>query len=392
MTPTSAPELETTAVALSIGRTDEWSEPRTPHEPVGTVVGIVLAGTYQSADSIFSGRVPRPLVPVAQIPVVAHVLRWLRDGAVTRATICSNSGSRAVSISLGDGASMSMQLDYIEDPTPRGPAGCARDAAIGSAAETFIVVDATVIPDLDLHALLLEHQRSRAAVTAVVHYASRGGRNDAHVATPTGIYIFSRRAFDAVSAFGFQDIKEHLLPALRRRQERVVAYSSPNFCPRVLNAETYLAVNHWMIERIPTNAADFERWGRFTVSGETMAHPSVHVHPTAQIIGPVVLGPGVTIAANAVIVGPTSLGDETKVAEGAIVSRSVVWHGSHIGERAFVDSSVVGHNITIAADVALHGEIRMQRAKSRSFHMRLMAEVPPLRSAPAGSVVDLALP
>ena len=38
--------------------------------PSSHVVGIVLAGTYHSADSAFQGSLPRPLLPVAQIPVI----------------------------------------------------------------------------------------------------------------------------------------------------------------------------------------------------------------------------------------------------------------------------------------------------------------------------------
>src|SRR3954466_345016 len=112
--------------------------------PASHVVGIVLAGSYHSADSAFQGSLPRPLLPVAQIPVIGYVLRWLRDANVTRATICANSGSRAIQGCVADGANLSMQIDYMEDPSPRGPAGCASDAAKNHGADTFIVVDGTV--------------------------------------------------------------------------------------------------------------------------------------------------------------------------------------------------------------------------------------------------------
>ena len=62
---------------------------------------------------------------------------------------------------MADGTSLSMQLDYLEDATPRGPAGCASDAAMNHTAETFIVVDGTVIPDFDLSLLLGRASRQR---------------------------------------------------------------------------------------------------------------------------------------------------------------------------------------------------------------------------------------
>jgi len=358
--------------------------------PPAEVGAIVLAGSYHSTEGTFSGSLPRPLVPVAQIPVIGYVLRWLRDAGVDRAIICSNRGSGAIRTSVGDGSSLTMALEYAEDATPRGPAGCARDAALRQSADTFLIVDATIIPDFDLHGLLEAHRTSGAAVTAVVHHARSGA--DARLATPAGIYAFSKRAFDFVAAHGFQDIKEHLLPALRQRRERVMAYSSPQFCPRVLNADTYLAVNHWMIERIPAQPELFERWGPFTVSGELAMHDTVHIHPTARIVGPAILGAGVSIGAGALVVGPTSLGPGTRIAADALVSRSILWNECGVGERAFVDASIVGDGVVVASDSAVHGEVRMNRVKTSTRRWRLVPEVPPLRSAPAQSVADLAIP
>lgn len=363
--------------------------------PASHVVGIVLAGSYHSADSAFQGSLPRPLLPVAQIPVIGYVLRWLRDANVTRVTICSNSGSRAIQSCVADGTNLSMQLDYLEDATPRGPAGCASDAAKNHTADTFIVVDGTVIPDFDLSLLLAAHRASGAALTAVVHDSTGGpdgAANGGRSVSPAGIYAFSRGAFDALSQPGFQDIKEHLIPALRRQRQRVAAFHAPQFCPRVLNAETYLAVNHWTIERIPTHPAIFERWGPFAVNGELAAHATANVHSTARLVGPVILGEGVTIGPNAVIVGPTSLGPRTQVAAGALVSRSVVWSAGDVGEGAFIDASVIGDNFAIPAHSAVQGEVKMNRLKSDGRRWRLAAARPALQPAPAGPVAGLAFP
>lgn len=365
---------------------------RAPIEaPASDTVGIVLAGSYHSADSAFQGSLPRPLLPVAQIPVIGYVLRWLRDANVTRVTVCANSGSRAIQSCVADGANLSMQLDYLEDATPRGPAGCASDAAKHHTADTFIVVDGTVIPDFDLCLLLAAHRASGAALTAVVHNSAPSNGIGGRSLSPAGIYAFSRGAFDALSQPGFQDIKEHLIPALRRQHKRVAAFQSPQFCPRVLNAETYLAVNHWTIERIPTHPEIFERWGPFAVTGEVASHATANIHSTARIVGPVILGEGVSVGANAVIVGPTSLGPRTQVAAGALVSRSVMWSAGEVGEGAFIDASVIGNGFVIPAHSAIQGEVKMNRLKTDAPRWRLVPTVPARQPAPAaGSVAGLA--
>jgi len=353
---------------------------------------IVLAGTYHSTDDGCFGALPRPLLPVAQIPLIGHVLRWLRDAGITHATICANRWSRAVQSCIGDGSSLSMQIDYIEDEEPRGPAGSARDAAVRISADTVVVVDSTVVPDCDLRSVIASHVTHRPAATAVVHYATRSGINGDRVATPAGIYVFDRKAFALVPAFGFQDIQEHMLPALRRQGQRVMAHCSPEFSPRVLNAETYLAVNHWMIERLPSAPDSVAPWRPVDKGSQIAAHPSATIHPTARIIGPVVLGAGVSVGPNAVIVGPTSIGSDTHIAANALVCRSVLWSGCQVGEHAFVDASVVGDGIIVPPYNSIEGEVRMSRPKPFLGRGASKSKSPAREPVPARSLADLAVP
>ena len=77
-------------------------------------------------------------MPVAQQPLILYVLRWLGDAGIADVTVCANSSTRAVREQLANGASLDLALKYYEDHTPRGAAGCARDAALGETADTFV--------------------------------------------------------------------------------------------------------------------------------------------------------------------------------------------------------------------------------------------------------------
>ena len=389
MTPRSA-TTPLTAVSPEARGDDSGFSPTPPYGARASA--IVLAGTYHSTDDGCFGALPRPLLPVAQIPLIGHVLRWLRDAGITQATICANRWSRAVESCIGDGSAFSMQIDYIEDQEPRGPAGSARDAAVRLSAETVVVVDSTVVPDCDLRSVIAAHSMNRPAATAVVHYATRSGINGDRVAAPAGIYVFDRKAFDLVSAFGFQDIKEHMLPALRRQGQRVMAHCSPEFSPRVLNAETYLAVNHWMIERMPSAPESVAPWRPVDSGSLIAAHPSATIHPTARIVGPAVLGAGVSVGPNAVIVGPTSIGANTRIAANALVCRSVLWSGCQVGEHSFVDASVVGDDIIVPPHTSIEGEVRMSRPKPFLGRGASKSQSPSRESVPARSLADLAVP
>src|SRR4051812_45992918 len=173
--------LEKSPVTRPAGRS---ATPAVTGDAIGTLAGIVLAGSYRSTDSAFAGLLPRPLVPIAQTPLVAYVLRWLRASDVDRVKICTNGHAQVIGHHLAATAAVSTPLEYVEDATPRGPAGCARDAALMTGADTFVVVDGTVVPVLNLQSVLDAHARSGAAVTAVVHQQPMCRTTGAPVITP----------------------------------------------------------------------------------------------------------------------------------------------------------------------------------------------------------------
>lgn len=307
---------------------------------------VVLAGTHHWSGSIFESLAPRPLVPVALAPLISYSLRWLRQGGVRLATICAN--GTFIEDAFGDGDEMEMELSYYQDGTPRGPAGCVRDAGLLTGSETLVVTHGTAIPTVDLGELLASHHASGAAVTAVVH---REGSPCAPP-TPGGVYVFDRRVLDHVPQNGFQDIKENLIPRLRRGGERVVAYDSEGFCPHVFDAQTYLQVNQWMLQRL------FHEDER---AGGSLLHPGASVGPGARLVGPVQLGPGARVEAGATIVGPTSIGAESTIGRNALVARSVVWSRCAIGEGSVVHGCVVGNDAVIPPAARLFNVVRPQR-------------------------------
>lgn len=308
------------------------------------IEGVILAGTYHWSHSAFEHLLPRPLLPVAQTPLICYVLRWLRDGGIEQATVCANSASRAVRAYLGDGSRLSLGLRYLEDWTPRGAAGCLRDAGANTGADTLVVADGTAIPAVNLQGLLDAHRRSGAALTIVVHDDAGIGVAQ-RVLSPAGIYVVERRVLDLIPGAGFQDIKESLIPMLYRAGERVSTHTGVGACPRILNAETYLAVNHWMIQSMADGSAALA--GYRALGGGVLSHPSARIEPGATLVGPILLGPSVRVQSGATIVGPTALGAHTQVEAGALVSRVVAWSHCVVGAGAVVDHSVVADQAEI---------------------------------------------
>jgi len=309
------------------------------------VLGVVLAGVHHWDAGAFDRLLPRPLMPVAHAPLICHVLAWMRDAGVVRVTVCANASSRLVRRALGDGTWLHVDLHYYEDWTPRGPAGCVRDAGLDAACDRLVVSEATILPDVDLQALLEAHARSGAAVTVVAARERERPNGGEPSLTPAGVYVFERDALLHVGETGYQDIKEVLIPWLYERGVPVCVHAQPAPCPRVADVASYLAINGLAVERLTERPAAMGGYER--VNGG-FVHHSAQVSSPERLIGPVLIGPETVVAADVTIVGPATIGAECVIDSSAVVCGSVLWDGCHVGREAVIDQSVLSQGVWVA--------------------------------------------
>ena len=327
-------------------------------------LGILLAGTHPWAVAGFDSLLPRTLLPVAHRPLIWYGLSWLYDSGIREVAVCGNRETRLLEERLTRHVPYGLNVTYHQDPMPRGAAGSVRDAVAAYAgARTVIVADGTSIPNVDLRALLKQHRESGAGVTVVVHPEQQPNGN-AVLHAPCGIYVFERRAFDNVSAHGFCDLKETLIPQLHAAGERILPFESREATPRVLNAPTYLAVNEWMIEQLV--AAGDEQDG-YAATDKGLIHRDAIVADDATLIGPVIIGPDARLMSRAVVVGPASIGRGAVIETGAFVSRSAVWRRVVIGDHAVADHSIITDGAIVEPHSEVVGRVVMaQRPESQS--------------------------
>jgi mannose-1-phosphate guanylyltransferase len=352
-----------------------------------TTRAIVLAGTQHWGSTPFEGMLRGPLVPVGGLPLIHYPLHWLRMGGVRSATICANSATAAVREWLGDGESMAMDVSYFDDRGPRGAAGCVRDAALESAADTFVVVEGSMVPLVDLRSLLATHHRSGAAATVAVEVdRRRNAITRERAPTPGGVYVFSRRVLEVIAATGFQDIKEMLFERLYQMGERVVTYETLGVSPRVLSYDSYVAVNRWLTVRAVSEA---EPRDGYVAVGEGLRHHTAYVAPSATIVGPVLIGPGARVMDRSVIVGPTTIDADVHVEREALVARSALWAGSVVRAGAVVDGTLLAAGARADAGERLTRAVRV-RPVSGAHRAVEPATVPALRRRAAAEPVAVA--
>lgn len=332
--------------------------------PRAGVEGVVLAGVHAWGECVLESVTCRPLFPVAGWPLISHTLAWLRDGGISRASVCANSDTSALRRSLGDGDPLKLNLHYYEDKMPRGPAGCARDAVINSTADTFVVVEGTVVPSLDMADLIASHRASGAVLTVVVS----NGENDRKPndgLEPIGVYVFSRSVLAHIPPTGYQDIKESLIPRLHAQGQSVGTYVvGHGASPRVTNAASYLAVSKWAVERLTAGERIPEGYVRLN---QALVHESARLDGQTRFIGPVLVGPRCRIEEGAMMIGPTCLGADCHVAAHAVVSRSILWDKCEVGEGAVLDHCILTNGAVVPAQTTVRETVCLARPRQRTW-------------------------
>jgi NDP-sugar pyrophosphorylase family protein len=313
----------------------------------------------------------RTLAPVAGRVLIRHVIDWMGGAGIGEVCVCGNSQTAHLRRRLGDGSHVGIVLAYYEDRMPRGPAGCSRDAAFGVGESIFVVADGTIAPRIDLSEVIAAHLRARADATVVVTEGPAPSDSKEPSLAPTGVYVFSAAALELVSPDGYQDIKESLIPALRRSGASIAKFCVPaGEARRVKDAASYLAVNQWALHRLGLGELATEGVSRrmdqaFLLDGAV-------VHPSARIVGPVLLGAGCAIGADVVLIGPTSIGARCRIERGAVVSRSAVWDECLIGASASVDRCILAGGAVISDGESVRNAVRVAPGwRSGSMYARL---------------------
>jgi mannose-1-phosphate guanylyltransferase / phosphomannomutase len=91
---------------------------------------IVMAGGQGSRLRPLTLARPKPLVPVANRPVLAHILSWLRGHGFTEVLVTLHYRATDIRRAVGDGRSFGLKVTYRVEEELLGIAGTVPSAAV----------------------------------------------------------------------------------------------------------------------------------------------------------------------------------------------------------------------------------------------------------------------
>lgn len=300
---------------------------------------VILAGGHVWDEAAVDAASPRSLLRVLGVPAIHWMLTQLRCAGVSEVAICTNRCGSLFRESLGDGAEFGVELRYYEDRSPRGPAGCVRDAFAEWGIDEAVVFEGAVLPFVPLAELIAEFRSSGTSLTLAVQSDASDSPGRERW-TPIGVYACDRRGIDLVPPSGFQDLKEAFLPKLYGTGAATALWEAHGTVLRIRDLESVLSANAFLLSEL---GAPTTGWRAHAGSPACWVHESARVSMTAQIVGPALVGMDVQIGDGALVFGPAVIERGSCIASGAVVLNSV------IGECCQVDSgAVVEHSLLMA--------------------------------------------
>src|SRR5205085_11501399 len=127
---------------------------------------VVLAGGTGTRLRPYTTVLPKPLMPVGDMPVLEILLRRLSAAGLERVNLAVGHLAELIEAYFGDGSRFGVELVYWREGDPLGTAGPI--ARMGLEGERVLVMNGDLLTTLDFASLLNEHQSSGAAATIAV--------------------------------------------------------------------------------------------------------------------------------------------------------------------------------------------------------------------------------
>ena len=296
---------------------------------------VVLVGGFGTRLRPLTYSIPKPLLPVAHVPMIRRLVNQLAEGGVTDVVLALGFKPEPFFAEFPNNMCGNVRMTYAVESTPLDTAG-----AIGFAARaagitgTFIVANGDVMTDLNVADLVAFHRRSGAQATisltpvdepsqfGIVEIDADGrvlrfvekpqpGETKSHFAS-AGTYVMEESTLALMPGTEKLSIERVTFPQLVA-EGGLYAMATDDYWIDAGRPDTYVQANCVIATQLrnPSDAA---------------------VHADA------------VVAASAVV-GDTVVSARANIGENARVNNSVILSGAVIGSGAVVDRSIVMGNV-----------------------------------------------
>lgn len=200
---------------------------------------VVLAGGKGSRLAPYTRILPKPLMPIGDMPILEVILHQLKAAGVNEVVLTVGHLSELLHAFFRDGSQFGIEISYSFEECPLGTAGPI--ALVQGLHDTFIVTNGDVLTTLNLRELVQFHREQNAIATVAAHHRQskidlgiiqKDGdcRITGYIEKPVydflvsmGMYVFEPRVLSYIPVGQYLDFP-NLVQKLIAAGEKVAAY------------------------------------------------------------------------------------------------------------------------------------------------------------------------
>jgi len=225
---------------------------------------VIMAGGFGTRLRPLTNNLPKPMVPMANKPMMEHILELLIRCKVTDIITLLYFNPEIIENYFGDGSRFDVKMTYISAADDLGTAGSVKHAA-RYLDKSFLVISGDLLTDFDLLKAIDFHKRQRAVATMVLTHVEnplpfgivitdKDGRINRFMEKPgwgevfsdtinTGIYILEPEVLDMIPPNQEFDFSKDLFPVLLEKKKALYGYIADGYWKDVGSLEEYRQAN-----------------------------------------------------------------------------------------------------------------------------------------------------
>ena len=216
---------------------------------------VILTGGRGTRLSPYTTVLPKPLMPIGEVPILEIILRQLKHFGFSEAILaCGYLAELIQAYLMNNGISKELRISYHREKEPLGTAGAL--SGIEGLDDTFLVMNGDILTSLDYSSLIRYHKTKKACLTVAITRKKiqielgvlyLDSNNDIlgydekpikEYPASTGIYIYEPAVLNYIEKNKYLDFP-NLVLRLIDAGERVVGFYADTFWLDVGNKDDY---------------------------------------------------------------------------------------------------------------------------------------------------------
>lgn len=201
---------------------------------------VILAGGKGTRLAPYTTILPKPLMPIGDMPILEILLSQMRRAGVQEVILTVGHLAEFLRAFFNDGSRLGLKIGYSYEDEPLGTAG-PLSLIKERFDSTFLVANGDVLTTLDLKDLIAFHKQSGCAATIAMHkrqvridlgILQLNGKNEltGYIEKPSydfhvsmGIYVFEPRVLEYIPENSYLDFPD-LVHKMLENGERIAGY------------------------------------------------------------------------------------------------------------------------------------------------------------------------